>query len=747
MSESSPGGRGRFGKPPATVVRGPPATARGGGVTGRVVAPSSDDDSGAPRGPTSAELAARLERLVRIRPPTAPLPPSAPAPPPEPAPAGVAGASGDCHTDDADEQPHDVDGTSAALPKPHHGTSAALPMHSSPTSAALPRTLNPPTVPPPPPGEDRYSPQDHVTVFDVTVTPLVGVLGITVGWSDGRILSIAEKSWAEGAGLWRGDVIQAIDGKSVGSLNDKQRVKLLNAERPLTLNILRQPGERDRDRVEYEWLDVVVPEPKPAGENGSTPKAVFVGLKTGQHPRTGRDHCVVSVAKNSWAEESGVRVGDEICLVNGRDVEEIPAEELGRMARSVRPLYMTFRRRKADEGWGKSAGRGQRFLADVAAMKAGDSGNEGDRTTDIRPVPVPQPQGVAHRTLDSYASADAAPPGPKTPFSVVAKSSSPSPLELKKQEVVRGKKSAPVFPKKSVEAKTSVLGEGAGADVVAADLPPPIVPPPVVPALPAPVVAPPPVVPSPNNMDVLGTNTRSGGRRGRRGRGPRPDYNKPVEQDNRTEELFSSRRQDLSPPPLRDNVDGAGDAAAPEDGPPSSATSSLSARKLLTRIQIRAMIRRKRGRKESKDSSEQLSENANEKAVAERTLNIEKALNTYMMPPRDPPTLEAQFEDQELRRASLALRHPARWGRMRHLNATDPYFRRIGGSTGDAGAADEAGDYVPAGLELAAGMARIAEVRKSDRKKKSARATKEVSSKEELDEDSVRGVVEARIIR
>jgi serine protease Do len=157
------------------------------------------------------------------------------------------------------------------------------------------------------------------------------------------IVDIVEGAPAEKAGLKKGDIVVAINGRPIVETRLLQRLVASQAlEKDVRLTVLRTQG-----RAELVVRLAVMP-PAMAGERTAAEFGFVMRETEGSGPASGAfdgTPAIVAVLKGSPAERAGLAVGDVILEVNGRAVlTGVVAREALADVEAASPLRLTVRR-------------------------------------------------------------------------------------------------------------------------------------------------------------------------------------------------------------------------------------------------------------------------------------------------------------------------------------------------------------------------------------------------------------------
>eukprot|EP00929_Paragymnodinium_shiwhaense_P027189 TRINITY_DN16008_c0_g1_i1.p1 TRINITY_DN16008_c0_g1~~TRINITY_DN16008_c0_g1_i1.p1 ORF type:complete len:607 (-),score=153.14 TRINITY_DN16008_c0_g1_i1:204-2024(-) len=182
---------------------------------------------------------------------------------------------------------------------------------------------------------------ENVISLNLFVDPGV----VSLGWAPASmppgpvlVASVQPGSWAQRQGLRKGDRLMSVEGRNVEKMQAMQLTEKLK-QRPVLMHFVREIKQGEEpvvDKPEYMRIELVVEEGTPPGlgftPNDLPPKAV----------------CVAAIEAGSWAARNGVRIGDRLAMVDGRDVFELQGRnELGSLMRK-RPVDIVFEREAGD---------------------------------------------------------------------------------------------------------------------------------------------------------------------------------------------------------------------------------------------------------------------------------------------------------------------------------------------------------------------------------------------------------------
>lgn len=188
------------------------------------------------------------------------------------------------------------------------------------------------------------------SLADEIVTDLIENGSVTRGWLGVQIQPVTEEiaeslgletaqgaiittpqadSPAEDAGLEAGDVITAVDGKSIkGPRELSKRIAGYEPNSEIKLDVWRD-GQSQDILVELGELDQKQASVIPANSDGKTRELKRLGISI-QEVENGIQ--IVDVRPNSRAEKRGIREGDLIVAINGEDVTSFKALRKGMKA-------------------------------------------------------------------------------------------------------------------------------------------------------------------------------------------------------------------------------------------------------------------------------------------------------------------------------------------------------------------------------------------------------------------------------
>jgi len=158
------------------------------------------------------------------------------------------------------------------------------------------------------------------------------------------LVDIVQGAPAERAGLQRGDIVVAVNGRPIVETRLLQRLLGSQAlDRDVKLTVLRQEGRRDIS------VRLALMPPTMVGERAAAELGFVLREPDGPTPRTliapDDARAVVAVIQGTAAERAGLAVGDVIVEVNGRGVlGGAAAREALAETEPTRPVRLTVRR-------------------------------------------------------------------------------------------------------------------------------------------------------------------------------------------------------------------------------------------------------------------------------------------------------------------------------------------------------------------------------------------------------------------
>lgn len=234
---------------------------------------------------------------------------------------------------------------------------------------------------------------EGIRTFEVVASQQVKQLGlVSETWPPEpvHVSKITSSGWAEDRGVLVGDELVEVDGEAVATMS-KAGIGNALKRRPLRLRFTRR-GRR--------MFSVVA--------DASDIRLGFVPAAMPPQPVL-----VEKVERGSWAERSGVAVGDELVTVDRWNSQQLTASELAHLTRFSRPLQLTFARASAvapapcTEDRGQAAsGRGCQapLLAGRGAPSSASSGP--DSGHELLAVAVPKTAAAAAGKTEGWQRFD-----------------------------------------------------------------------------------------------------------------------------------------------------------------------------------------------------------------------------------------------------------------------------------------------------------------------------------------------------
>jgi Do/DeqQ family serine protease len=193
----------------------------------------------------------------------------------------------------------------------------------------------------------------HRGMLGVTIQAMTPEIARSLGMDAARgalVSSVQEDGPADAAGLERGDVITAIDGRAVQNSNDlRNRIAATKPGTNVTLDVVRD----GKDRKIAATLDELPSSAQSARRDGSPADGGPLGLSVEPLPAArakglgleeGEGLVVSAVTGGSPAADAGFRQGDVILEVNGEAVSSASALRSAATANDNRPALVLVRR-------------------------------------------------------------------------------------------------------------------------------------------------------------------------------------------------------------------------------------------------------------------------------------------------------------------------------------------------------------------------------------------------------------------
>ncbi len=194
----------------------------------------------------------------------------------------------------------------------------------------------------------------HRGMLGVTVQPVTPEIASSVGLASPRgalISSVQDGGPADVAGLERGDVVTAIDGRSVDGSNDlRNRIAAVKPGNAVKLTVFRDGKERT---IAATLKELPAAQRSAGVEEAEEQTSGTLGLGVEPLPRDraralgitpGEGLIVASVAPSSAASDAGFRPGDVIEEVNGTAVDDAGDLRRAVSAAGTRPVLVLVRR-------------------------------------------------------------------------------------------------------------------------------------------------------------------------------------------------------------------------------------------------------------------------------------------------------------------------------------------------------------------------------------------------------------------
>lgn len=158
------------------------------------------------------------------------------------------------------------------------------------------------------------------------------------------LVDIVEGTPAERAGLKKGDIVVAVNGRPIVETRLLQRLLASQAiDHDVKLTVLRTEGRKDVS-VRLALMPPAMAGERTAAELGFVLREPDTPASRGAPPGDGSP-AVVAVIKGTPAEQAGLAVGDVILEVNGRGVlGGVAAREALAESEPARPIRLTVRR-------------------------------------------------------------------------------------------------------------------------------------------------------------------------------------------------------------------------------------------------------------------------------------------------------------------------------------------------------------------------------------------------------------------